>query len=206
MRKLILKKSPVFLIFLLITASSLTILIFTFLRLPETPLITGDHLVLRKDISEELGFFGNMMVEMLPEDLVFTAFVPSDKAFNRDLGMMKSNNTRKTKSSEDDEGDDTYAVVSRIMGFAVVPYRVEERDIGEDETASYESLSGFTLKIWRRKKKSGNGGGLVVNGVETEKIGLKRGKIIVHTMDGVIMDSDFAQSVASSTPQDEDDK
>lgn len=140
------------------------------------------------------------MVEMLPEDLTFTAFVPSEKAFNRDLGMTKPNNTSKSKPLEDE--DNTYAVVSRILGFAVVPYRVEEGDVGKDKTASYESLSGFTLKIWR---KSG-GGGLVVNGVETEKMGLKRGKVNVHVMDGVIMDSDFAQSVASSSDsQDEDE-
>ncbi|CAN7095127.1 hypothetical protein HID58_035496 [Brassica napus] len=201
MRRLLIKKNPVFFLFLLITTSSLTILIFSLLRLPESPpiIITGK---LRADLSDELGFFGNTMVEMLPEDLVFTAFVPSEKAFNRDLGMTKPNNTRKSKSLEDEEN--TYAVVSRILGFAVVPYRVEEVDVGKDETASYESLSGFTLKIWR---KSRNGGGLVVNGVETEKMGLKRGKIMVHIMDGVIMDSDFAQSVASSdtTPQDEDE-
>ncbi|KAF8101998.1 hypothetical protein N665_0201s0290 [Sinapis alba] len=198
MRRLIIKKNPVFFLFLLITTSSLTILIFSLLRLPESPpIITRE---LRTDLSEELGFFGNMMIEMLPEDLVFTAFVPSEKAFNRDLGM--TNNTRKTED-EDDEGENKYAVVSRILGFAVVPYKVEGVDIGKDETASYESLSGFTLKIWRKRN---GGGGLVVNGVETDKMGLKRGKITVHVMDGVIMDSDFAQSVASSsTSQDEDE-
>ncbi|CAN6898197.1 unnamed protein product [Brassica oleracea] len=202
MRRLPTKKNPVFFLFLLITTSSLTILIFSLLRLPESPpiIFTGK---LRADLSDELGFFGNMMIEMLPEDLVFTAFVPSENAFNRDLGMTKPNNTRESKPVEDDDGDNTYAVVSRILGFAVVPYGVETGDVGKDETASYESLSGFTLKIWR---KSRNGGGLVVNGVETEKMGLKRGKIMVHIMDGVIMDSDFAQSVASSTtPQDEDE-
>lgn len=198
MRRLLIKKNPVFFLFLLITTSSLTILIFSLLRLPESPpiIFTGK---LRADLSDELGFFGNMMVKMLPEDLVFTAFVPSENAFNRDLGMTKPNNTSKSKPLEEEEN--TYAVVSRILGFSVVPYKVEEGDIGKDETAPYESLSGFTLKIWRKS------GGLVVNGVETEKMGLKRGKIIVHIMDGVIMDSDFAQSVASSstTPQDEDE-
>ncbi|KAL1207954.1 hypothetical protein V5N11_034247 [Cardamine amara subsp. amara] len=196
--------NPVIFIFLLITASFLTILIFSFFRLPETSPAAGDHLFLRKlrdNISDELGYFGMMMIEMLPEDLVFTAFVPSDKAFSRDLGM-KLNNSRPIKSSEDNDGDNnTYAVVSRIMGFAVVPYKIEEQDIKNDETASYASLSGFTLKIWKKR----NGGGLVVNGVVTEKMGLKRGKIIVHTMDGVIMDSDFAESVASSTSQEDEE-
>ncbi|KAJ4895927.1 Fasciclin-like arabinogalactan family protein [Raphanus sativus] len=199
MRRLLIKKNPVFFLLVLIATSSLTILIFSLLRLPESPPIitTGK---LRADLSNEVGFFGNMMVEMLPEDLTFTAFVPSENAFNRDLGMTKPSNTSKSISSEDE--DNTYAVVSRILGFAVVPYRVEEGDVGKDETASYESLSGFALKIWR---KSG-GGGLVVNGVETEKMGLKRGKVTVHVMDGVIMDSDFAQSVASSSDsQDEDE-
>ncbi|AEE79445.1 putative protein [Arabidopsis thaliana] len=195
-------KNPVFFLFLLITVSSLTILIFSFLKLPETPLAAGNHLrKLRYELTDELGLFGKMMIEMLPEDLVFTAFVPSEKSFSRDLGL-KLNTSRPIKShEEDDDGDNTYAVVSRIMSFAVVPYKVEEVDIGNDETASYESLSGFTLQIWRKR----NGGGLVVNGVETEKMGLKRGKIIVHIMNGVVMDSDFAQSIASSTPKDEDD-
>ncbi|ESQ44868.1 hypothetical protein EUTSA_v10010736mg [Eutrema salsugineum] len=199
MRKPHFMKNPVLFLFLLITASSLTILVFSFLRLPESPPVAGDYLSLRKlryDLSDELGFFGKMMIEMLPEDLVFTAFVPSDEAFSRDLGL-KLNNSRRIE----DDGDNTYAVVSRIMSFAVVPYKVEEGDIGKDETASYESLSGFTLKIWKKR----NGGGLVVNGVETVKMGLKRGKIVVHAMDGVIMDYDFAQSVDSSSPQDEDE-
>lgn len=205
MKKPYFLKNPVAFLFLLITASSLTILIFSFFRLPETPPSTGNnHLFHRKisfDLSKEVGFFGNMMIEMLPEDLVFTAFVPSDKSFTRDLGL-KSNNTQKTKSLEEDDGDNRYAVVSRIMSFAVVPYKVEEGDIGKDETASFESLSGFTLKIWKQR----NGVGLVVNGVETEKMGLKKGKIIVHTMNGVIMDSDFAQSVSSSTSQDQEEE
>ncbi|CAH8360484.1 unnamed protein product [Eruca vesicaria subsp. sativa] len=188
MRRLLTKKNPVFFLFLLITTSSLTILTFSLLRLP--PITAGK--LRAADLSEELGFFGNMMVEMLPEDLVFTAFVPSEKAFSRDLGMTKPNST---KSSLEEE-ENTYAVVSRILGFAVVPYKIEEGDINKDKTASYESLIGFTLKIWR---KSGNGRGLVVNGVETEKMGLKRGKVIVHIMDGVIMDSDFAQSFDSSS-------
>ncbi|KAJ0246892.1 hypothetical protein HA466_0173630 [Hirschfeldia incana] len=192
MRRLLIKTNPVFFLFLLIATSSLTILIFSLLRLPESPPITTTGKLRADDLSNELGFFGNMMVEMLPEDLVFTAFVPSEKSFDRDLGMTKPNSTSKSKPLEDDE-ENTYAVVTRILAFSVVPYRVEGGDIGRDETASYESLSGFALKIWR---KSG-GGGIVVNGVETEKMGLKRGKITVHVMDGVIMDSDFAQSVAS---------
>ncbi|CAA7060398.1 unnamed protein product [Microthlaspi erraticum] len=189
-------KNPVVFLFLLITVSSIPILIISFLRLPETPQIAGNHLFLR-EISDEIGFFGKMMIEMLPEDLVFTAFVPSDKAFSRDLGL-KLNTSRPKNPHGYDGGDNTYAVVSRIMSFSVVPYKVEERDIRKDETASYESLSGFTVKIWKKR----NGGGLVVNGVKTEEIGLKRGKIVVHTIDGVLMDSDFAQSVASSSEDD----
>ncbi|KAL9298449.1 hypothetical protein AtNW77_Chr2g0220781 [Arabidopsis thaliana] len=94
-------KNPMFFLFLLITASSLTILIFSFLKLPETPLAAGNHLCkLGDDISDELGFFGKMMIEMLPEDLVFIAFVPSEISFSRDLGL-KLNNSRPIKSHED---------------------------------------------------------------------------------------------------------
>lgn len=100
--------------------------------------------------------------------------------------MMKLNNIRKLKLFEDEEN--IYVVVLRILGFVVVLYRVEEVDVGKDEMVLYELLSGFMLKIWR---KSRNGGGFVVNGVEMEKMGLKRGKIMVYIMDGVIMDFDF---------------
>ncbi|CAN8254501.1 unnamed protein product [Cochlearia groenlandica] len=179
-------KNPITFLLLLITASSLTIISISFLRLPEPPLSAAvDN---RDDFSDEIGFFGNMLIDMLPTDLTFTAFVPSEKAFLRDL-KLNPNNTH--------DGDNTYAVVSRIMGFAVVPYKVEESDIEIYKTASYESLSGFELKIWRKRNGGGNRG-IVVNGAVTEKMGIKRGKIIVHIIDGVVMDSDFALSFASS--------
>ncbi|KAJ0102524.1 hypothetical protein Patl1_06543 [Pistacia atlantica] len=95
---------------------------------PYSNMINRD--VLRDD---ELGKFVEMMVGMLPEDLAFTVFVPSEKAFERDLRLRVNHDL-------------------------------------EDAM-------------------------LVVNRVKSERVDLKKGKIVVHIMDGVIMDADFEQSV-----------
>ncbi|XP_010534568.1 PREDICTED: uncharacterized protein LOC104810077 [Tarenaya hassleriana] len=201
MRKTHLLKNPVAFLCLIITACSLAVLIMSLTRLPETPPVTGGEVVLRRtqaDISEsyELGVFGRMMIEMLPEDLVFTAFVPSDRAFATKLGLEPN------KSRRAENEDNQYAVVSRVLGFSVVPYKVEEGDVGEGETVSYESLCGYTLNVWRKKDE----GGLVVNGVETKKIGIRKGKILVHLMNGVIMDAEFAQSFGSVSDTQDDEE
>jgi hypothetical protein len=38
-------------------------------------------------------------------------------------------------------------------------------------------------------------GMLVVNRIRSEKVDLRRGQIVVHIMDGVIMDAEFEQAV-----------
>ncbi|CAI0443528.1 unnamed protein product [Linum tenue] len=60
--------------------------------------------------DEKHGRFGEMMVGMLPEDLPFTVFMPSARAFERDIGLQAADgDTNSTRN-------DSYAVVCRILG------------------------------------------------------------------------------------------
>ncbi|CAL1387525.1 unnamed protein product [Linum trigynum] len=65
--------------------------------------------------DEKHGKFGEMMVGMLPEDLPFTVFMPSARAFERDIRLQAADgDTNSTRN-------DSYAVVCRILGFSAVP-------------------------------------------------------------------------------------
>lgn len=153
------------------------------LRLPDISLgstsIHGE--VFRR---EEIGKFAEMMIEMLPEDLAFTIFVPSVKAFDRELKLQVND------SLVGDNVNNTYAILSRILGFSAVPRTLSSIMVPFGEVISYDSLSGLTLYI----SKSSDGK-LLVNRVESERLDLKKGKIVIHIMDGVIMDAEFEQSV-----------
>ncbi|KAJ6311865.1 hypothetical protein OIU77_013589 [Salix suchowensis] len=134
--------------------------------------------------DEAIGRFGEMMIEMLPEDLAFTVFVPSEKAFQRDLKLQLNDSLVAEKRN------DTYAVVSRILGFSAVPQTLSSTTVSSSKEVFYDSLSGFTLYISKDLD-----GMLVVNRIRSEMVDLKRGEIIVHIMDGVIMDAEFEQAV-----------
>nr|GMC94245.1 uncharacterized protein LOC109148036 [Ipomoea batatas] len=132
----------------------------------------------------KVGKFGGMVIEMLPEDLAFTLFLPSEKAFERDLGLRLNESLAEVKV------DDTNAVLTRVLGFSALPRIIYSENVVFGEEISYDSLSGFTLLIVKDSK-----GSLVVNGVRSEMMDLWRGKIVVHVMDGVLMDAEFEQSV-----------
>ncbi|KAF4386129.1 hypothetical protein F8388_016381 [Cannabis sativa] len=142
--------------------------------------------------SSSIGKFGEKMIEMLPEDLAFTVFVPSERAFERDLRL------RKNESLVEKMNDDTYAVISRVLGFSAVPRTIITDDVSSGEEILYDSISGFVLYISKDVD-----GMLVVNRVRSEKVDIKRNKIVVHVMDGVIMDAEFEESVQ---PDDDDDE
>lgn len=193
-------KNPVAFICILITiCCSLFILILSVLNLPETSLVINNgHLGLPQASikhnslkNKELGKFGEMMIEMLPQDLVFTAFLPSDSAFERDLGLSVNGSLTK------DKVNDTYAIVSRVLGFSVVPFRVVSGGVELGKELLCDSVSGFGLFVSKDVD-----GMLVVNRVKAERVDLQRGKIVVHVMDGVIMDAEFEQAVK---PDEEED-
>ncbi|KAJ4720010.1 FAS1 domain protein [Melia azedarach] len=181
----ILRNSTSF-VLVVVSFCSLLVLIFSTLGLPEISLGRPYHSMINRRVSrdEELGKFAEMMIEMLPEDLAFTVFVPSAKAFERDLRLQAND------SPIEDNVNNTYAIVSRILGFSAVPRTLFSVVIPFGKEISYDSLSGFTLYI-----SKASDGMLVVNRVKSERVNLKKGKIIVHLMDGVIMEADFEQSV-----------
>ncbi|CAN1257083.1 hypothetical protein LINPERPRIM_LOCUS9513 [Linum perenne] len=160
--------------------------------IPKLPEVSPGNRVMdpRKEVAagdggENLGKFGEMMVEMLPNDLAFTVFVPSERAFERDLRLVN-----------DSSRNDTYAVVSRVVGFSAVARTFYSATVGLGEVVSYDSLSGLTLFISKDVE-----GMLVVNRVAAERVDIRRNKMVVHVMDGVLMDAEFEQSVQP----DEDD-
>ena len=135
--------------------------------------------------------FGEMMIEMLPEDLAFTVFVPSERAFERDLRI------RANDSFLAEKRNDTYAVVSRILGFSAIPRALFSMMIYSNKEVSYDSLSGFPLYISKDAK-----GMLVVNRIRSERVDVRRRELIVHIMDGVIMDAEFELSVQPDYTED----
>ena len=173
-----------------ISICCLLVIMVSVLQLPEVTLrnkSTGPNRTIRtRKVSkdEAIGRFGEMMIEMLPEDLAFTVFVPSEKAFQRDLKLQLNDSLVAEKRN------DTYAVVSRILGFSAVPQTLSSTTVTSSKEVFYDSLSGFTLYISKDLD-----GMLVVNRIRSEMVDLKRGEIIVHIMDGVIMDAEFEQAV-----------
>ncbi|CAN0909656.1 hypothetical protein LINGRAHAP2_LOCUS25896 [Linum grandiflorum] len=185
-------KNSVAFVGLVVSVCCTFVVMVSVLKLPDVPLGGNRVFRNRKEVAggggdEKLGKFGEMMVEMLPDDLAFTVFVPSERAFQRDLRMNDDSFSR----------NDTYAVVSRVLGFSAVPRTIYSAAV-DDSPVSYDSLSGLTLFISKDRE-----GMLVVNRVPAERVDIRRKKrIVVHVMDGVLMDAEFEQSVR---PDDEDD-
>ncbi|KAL0359199.1 UNVERIFIED_CONTAM: hypothetical protein Sangu_0769300 [Sesamum angustifolium] len=132
----------------------------------------------------EIGKFGETVIKMLPEDLAFTLFLPSEEAFRRDLRLNQNDSN-------------SYAVLTRVLGFSAVPRWISTAELEQGKEKIYESISGFSLYASKDLNER-----VVVNGVVSEQRGLKMGNVLVHVMDGVVMDAEFEQSVQ---PQDEDE-
>ncbi|KAK7276371.1 hypothetical protein RIF29_17510 [Crotalaria pallida] len=195
MSKHLFLKHSIALVTIMVSICTLLIVIVTVLKLPEASTKnteTGFHQITTKSrkvspLQEEdvkLCKFGEMMVEMLPQDLAFTIFVPSEEAFNRDLRL------RVNDSLKQDKFNDTYAIVSRVLAFSAVPRALSSVNVRFGELVSYDSVSGFPLYISKDIE-----GVLVVNRIRSEVVDVRRREIVVHVMDGVIMDADFEQSV-----------
>ncbi|PRQ43448.1 putative FAS1 domain-containing protein [Rosa chinensis] len=165
-RSLVLR-NPIAFVLGLVLVCSFVILALTMLRLPD-PTTTATTYHSHSDNKLLIGKFGEMMIKMLPEDLAFTVFIPSEKAFKRDLRLDP------TDSFVGEKMNDTYAMVSRVLGFSAV-----RRSIGSETVAFGKEFHGR----------------LVVNGVRSERVDLRRKGSLVHVMDGVLMDAEFQQSV-----------
>lgn len=184
-------KNSIAFVCIVVSVCCLFVVFISMFRLPEVPV--GSRAVglyrtaKRGRVSENkkfIGRFGGMMIEMLPEDLAFTIFVPSQKAFDRDLRL------RVNDSLVGEKLNDTYAIVSRVMGFSAVPRTLSSVMVPVGGEVSYDSISGFPLYITKDID-----GMLVVNRIRSERVDIRKGEIVVHVMDGVIMDAEFEQSV-----------
>lgn len=133
------------------------------------------------------------MVSMLPKDLPFTVFVPSPAAFRRVLRLQGRPNASAAADGDDD--DNTYAVLSRVLGFSAVPRRLVAADVPSPGAGAaarvMDSMSGFRIHASRDAS-----GALVVNGVRSECVDVVRGEIVVHVIAGVLMDAEFERSFA----------
>lgn len=166
----------------MVTVCSLMVVIVTMLRLPEVS--TRQNSAIREGFNDEsIGKFGEMMLEMLPQDLAFTIFVPSEKAFQRDLRLQVN------RSLAAEQMNDTYAVLSRVLGFSAVPRPLYSKTMLFGKEMCFDSLSGFELCIWKESD-----GAMIVNRVRSARMDMRKGEIVVHIMDGVIMDFEFEQS------------
>lgn len=132
-----------------------------------------------------LGDLALLMIGMLPDDLAFTVFAPSDEAVERVLKL------RPSISLMPDKMNDTIAILSRVMGFCSVPLHLPSKSVPVMEELALDSVSG--LRIYVRKAPDGT---LLANNVSSERVDLRKGEVIVHVMGGVIMDSEFELSFA----------
>ncbi|XP_022993525.1 uncharacterized protein LOC111489506 [Cucurbita maxima] len=197
MKRSFILKNPIAFVFMILSLCCILIVLITTLRLPE--LTVGEKAVASNQISvirklpkdDKLGKFGEMMIKMLPKDLAFTVFIPSEKAFERELSL------RVNESLTTEKLDDTYAVISRILGFSAVPRTIYSTSVDYGNEISYDAVSGFTLNISKDRD-----GMLIVNRVRSETVDVKKKDVLVHLMDGVIMDAAFEQSVKPDYSED----
>lgn len=179
-------KNPVAFVCAILCVSCALVLFVSVLRLPDAP-IASFRPKDRRAVGryEKVGKFGEMVIEMLPEDLPFTVFLPSEKAFERDLRLHLND------SLVGDKANDTYAILTRVLGFSAVPRMINSVNVPYGREVDFDSLAGFTLYMSRDAD-----GMLVVNRIRSTNVDLQqRSNILVHIMDGVIMDAEFEQSV-----------
>ncbi|CAL0315751.1 unnamed protein product [Lupinus luteus] len=191
MSKRLFLKHSIAIVTIMVSVCTLFIVIVTVLKLPEASTknskmgfypITRSRKVPLQDVK--LCKFGEMIVDLLPQDLAFTVFVPSEEAFNRDLRLRVSD------SLKPDKYNDTYAIMTRILGFSAIPRTLSSVNVHSGELVSYDSISGFPLYISKDID-----GMLVVNRIRSQIVDVRKNEIVIHVMDGVIMDADFEQSV-----------
>ncbi|KAI3822290.1 hypothetical protein L1987_09879 [Smallanthus sonchifolius] len=156
-------------------------------RLPDVSFSNGSRTSINfKKISKltensySLGKFGEMMIEMLPHDLSFTIFVPSETAFERDLRL------RVNDSLAGEKANDTYAILTRVLSFTVVPWKILSESVSYTDELTCDSLSGLKLHVSKDADKM-----LVVNRLRSTAVNLRKREMVIHVMDGVLMEAEF---------------
>ncbi|GAB4849529.1 hypothetical protein Ancab_004323 [Ancistrocladus abbreviatus] len=185
--------NPIPFVFVVVAISCMLVLVLSILRLPDVSVVQFQKGFKFTKLNENRGFgkLGEMMVELLPCELAFTVFVPSEKAFERDLRLHVNS------SLVADQRDDTDAILSRVLGFSAIPRKIYSNSLRVGEEISFDSVSGFRLYIHKLLD-----GSLVVNGVRSAWVDMSKREIVVHIMDGVIMDAEFEQSVQPDEDED----
>lgn len=170
--------------------SCLLVLLLSIIGLPEVSLERGkidffhsSKFGKRSKEEGRLGELGKRMVAMLPDDLAFTVFLPSEKAFERELKLLANDSLGEQKEN------DTFAILSRVLGFSAVPQHLPSVAVPLNGEITFDSVSGFRLVAARVSD-----GTLIVNTVQSEQVDLSKGEIVIHIMSGVIMDAEFAES------------
>ncbi|XP_057788916.1 uncharacterized protein LOC131005835 [Salvia miltiorrhiza] len=180
-------KSPVKLVCTIVTVSFIITQIFTAVKLRGIPRSAIASTKTESPAKRaRIGEFGETVIKLLPEDLAFTLFLPSEEAIRRDLRLNRNDS-------------DAYAVLTRVLGFSSVPRWIWTADLERGGRRSYDSISGLSLSVG--KDSNGN---VVVNGVVSEVVDLRIGKTVVHVMDGVVMDAEFEQSVRPESDDDDE--
>ncbi|KAK8968702.1 hypothetical protein KSP40_PGU013521 [Platanthera guangdongensis] len=153
---------------------------------PDAPSSLGQVAKSETGLSEtKLGDLALSMIAMLPDDLAFTVFAPSDEAFERVLKL------RPSISLMTDKMNNTIAILSRVMGFCAVPLHLPSKSVPVLEELALDSVSGLRISVWKTP-----GGTLFANNVSSDWVDLRKGEVIVHVMGGVIMDAEFELSFA----------
>ncbi|KAH9298632.1 hypothetical protein KI387_030314, partial [Taxus chinensis] len=118
------------------------------------------------------------MVRMLPDDLPFTVFVPSEQKLQRTLGQ-RDNFAGEGNFTEEMVVNSTYnntiAVVSRIIGFSIVPLNLLSSYVKSRDGC------GFYISIQLQITRS-SCGVLYVNNVSCEVTDARKGQLIAHVM------------------------
>nr|XP_043634930.1 uncharacterized protein LOC122606026 [Erigeron canadensis] len=194
-------KDPIVIVAVFVSVSCFLVLILSVFRLPDVSFSSNGSMTSIKvkkvnkfpDKSGIIGKFGSMMIEMLPVDLSFTVFVPSEMAFERDLRL------RVNDSLVGEKANDTYAILTRVLSFSVVPWKILSESVPYNEETTCDSLSGFKLYVSKDVD-----GMLVVNRVRSQRVDIRKGEMVIYVMDGVIMEAEFEQSVRPNDDEDED--
>ncbi len=143
-----------------------------------------------------LGLFGEAMVAMLGStDLPFTIFVPSKATFQKFFKIFPELSDEQAEKSSllisADNNSDVYAALSRVFSFSAIPKPIFSHDLSEEQEIEAEALSGYKLYLSRVPGK-----GFLVNNLVCEFTDLRRGRVVMHVVNGVLLDPAFRRSMA----------
>lgn len=175
----------------LVAISYLMLMLVFYSRAPAASDVMPRMLFKKAPRFPELGTFGDVLVSMLgPATLPFTIFVPSEAAFGKFSRIFQQYSEKGEKLDPLDTNSNVYAVLSHVLSFSTVPKPIYLNTVPLEREAEYDSLSGHKLSIARVP-----GRGLVVNNLTCVVTDLKRERFIIHILNGVLMDPEFARSM-----------